>query len=374
MPARQAYFLPTITLNIGQPRGFNLSGENPYSPELIYELEKTVGRTHPTPLMMWNPPFTLALVLPFALLPHPLSRIAWFIASLAVLLGYASFAWKNYGGKQNLRWVPWVFAVSFGPVLHMLKLGQIIPVCLIGLWGFQYFFGKRNYFAAGFFASLTLCKPHLFYLFWLALFFWSLQQRQWRIGVGVGAGLLFTLAIPWFTNPDLVAQYIYAIQNYPPEEFVTATLGSALRLIFGYEHFWLQFLPSAVGAVLFSLYWWFRRKTWSLETDLPLVIIASVATAAYGWVSDLSICLIGLIEVGTVICQRKPTKWLILLSLVYIVFDLVLVFISLPQFLLAWAGLAMLALYMMACWVFFHHPGSSAQLVNTPVGESINTP
>lgn len=337
----------------------NLSGQNPYSPELIFALEKINGWTDSVPLMMWNPPFSLAFILPFALLPYSLSRLAWFFASLAVVLGYSSYAWTIYGGKQAQRWIPWILTISFGPILQMLKLGQIVPVGLIGLLGFQYFFSKKNYLAAGICASLTLSKPHLFYLVWLCLVLWSLRQRQWQFWAGVSVGLLSALIPAWITNPDLLAQYMSALQNYPPEEWVTATLGSALRLTFGPEHFWLQFLPSVVGGVFFSAYWWLRRKIWNWENELPFLIMASVATAAYGWVFDLSICLIGLIEQGTKIFQSKPTKLLIALYLIYLAINVILGFVSMPQYLFGWAGLTLVALYIVTRWALNKLPSQN---------------
>ena len=46
----------------------NLQGENPYSPELLLPLERGAGRDTDEAIMMWNPPWTLALAMPFGLM------------------------------------------------------------------------------------------------------------------------------------------------------------------------------------------------------------------------------------------------------------------------------------------------------------------
>ena len=39
---------------------------NPYSTDEMLELQRSVGWHDPFPLMMWNPPWTLSIVLPLA--------------------------------------------------------------------------------------------------------------------------------------------------------------------------------------------------------------------------------------------------------------------------------------------------------------------
>src|SRR5437773_620254 len=51
-------------------------GENPYDPERIHELEQQLGRETEA-VLMWNPPWTLPLVLPFGVLPARLAHLLW---------------------------------------------------------------------------------------------------------------------------------------------------------------------------------------------------------------------------------------------------------------------------------------------------------
>src|SRR5262249_38214243 len=73
------------------------SGETPYAPVRVGELEHAIGRDG-APLMMCNPPWTLPLVLPFGLLPARLAHLLWLLLSFGAVLGSADVLWREYGG------------------------------------------------------------------------------------------------------------------------------------------------------------------------------------------------------------------------------------------------------------------------------------
>ena len=60
-----------------------LQGRNPYSPELLLQVQRAAGRTGDRPLMMWNPPWTLFFVMPFAAVSHPVARLLWLLLALS---------------------------------------------------------------------------------------------------------------------------------------------------------------------------------------------------------------------------------------------------------------------------------------------------
>ena len=51
-----------------------LEGKDPYSPELLLQLQRAAGWTGAGPLMMWNPPWTFSLSRPQAR-PYPFGRL-----------------------------------------------------------------------------------------------------------------------------------------------------------------------------------------------------------------------------------------------------------------------------------------------------------
>lgn len=106
------------------------------------------------------------------------------------------------------------------------------------------------------------------------------------------------LLIACIINPSLVSQYYYAITHYPPNDFITATIGAALRIAFGAEKFWLQILPTLVGSLWFLYYWWIRRNHWKWVDQISLLMLVSVATTAYGWTFDQVVLVIPAIQVA----------------------------------------------------------------------------
>jgi hypothetical protein len=141
-------------------------------------------------------------------------------------------------------------------------------------------------------------KPHLAYLVWVAILFDAIARR--RAGVLVGgaaAGALATL-LPLAFNPHLLAQYADAMGNRPPEQWVSPTLGSVLRLVSGEGHFRLQFVPVAVGLAWFAWHWR-NAGRWDWADQLPRLLLVSFVTAPYGaWPFDLVLLIPAVAQVA----------------------------------------------------------------------------
>src|SRR5438874_63177 len=64
-----------------------LDGQNPYDPALLLPLQQAAGRATDEAVMMWNPPWSLAVVLPLGLVPARVAQLLWLLANLAAV-GY----------------------------------------------------------------------------------------------------------------------------------------------------------------------------------------------------------------------------------------------------------------------------------------------
>src|SRR5438132_1359620 len=203
----------------------NASGQNPYDSELMGEVEQVVRPYLGQEVMMWNPPWTLTLVMPLGLLACHWAHLIWLIVSLTILLAGADWLWRFYGGILRYRAIAWFIVLSFTPTMLVLEMGQITPLILLGLIGFLYFqarnpkeneprmehgsntdsitcsvrvssvaasdFGFRTSdFLAGACLVLVAIKPHLVYLIGLAILAWAIDRRRWWVLVGGVAGLL----------------------------------------------------------------------------------------------------------------------------------------------------------------------------------------
>ena len=142
-------------------------------------------------------------------------------------------------------------------------------------------------------------KPQLMYLFWLALLLWVIRERRWRVVLGASlAGVLATL-VPLLINPSVFQHYWQAVTVHRPTVWPTPTLGYALRLLFGEQHEWLQFVPLVPGTAWFLAYWARHRKTWDWAEQAPLLLLVSFLTSCYGtWPYDYVLLLVPIVQVA----------------------------------------------------------------------------
>jgi hypothetical protein len=307
----------------------NAHGDNPYDGTKLLPLEREAGRAsipvdssgNETPVMMWNPPWTLPVVMPFGLLDARLSQLLWLLVHLGVIVFCADWAWRYYQGPKDYRWLAWALAFTFVPTFMVLRAGQIGPLILLGIVGFLHFERQGRYFLAGAACVLIAIKPHLVFLFWIALALCSLDARRWSILVG---GILTGLAatsIALFCNPSVCQQYWYALTHHPPEEWVSLTLGSILRLLLGENRFWLQFVPTIPALIWFGWYWRKHRANWNWGQQMPLLVLVSFLTTFYGaWPFDLVILLLPVVQAAVWTVQEPRLR--VPALVVYLAIDL----------------------------------------------------
>jgi hypothetical protein len=275
-----------------------LQGENPYDIERIEQLQRETGRGDEG-ILMWNPPWTLPFVLPLGLLDVRVAHLAWLGLHFLVLGFCADRLWRLYGGAADRRWVGWVLALSFLPCYFALTAGQISPLILLGATLFLYFNERRSEALMGAAAVLLAVKPHLCYLFWVALLCWAVRERRWKVlAAGAATGLALT-AIPLAIDPALLQQYWHAITSQPPAQYRSPTLAHCLRVLIDPGNFRLQFLAMIPGLAWFVPWFYLNRCRWDWKEQMPLLLLVSVLTAAYGgWPFDLVLLLVPVVQIA----------------------------------------------------------------------------
>jgi hypothetical protein len=276
----------------------NVHGENPYDLDRIQQLEREVGREEDA-VLMWNPPWTLPLVMPLGLLDSRFAHLLWLAVQLAAVFWSADALWRLYGGPLTQRGVAWLLALLYLPTLFALTAGQIAPLVLLGTVLFLTRLKRGDDFLAGAALVLTAIKPHLSYLFWFTLLLWCLRERRWSL---LSGGLLagsFAVGIALACNPDVVGQYWHTLTHRPPAQYRSPTLGTILRLWFGEERFRLQFLAVLPGFLWLGFHWANHRNEWDWNECLPMLLLVSMLTAAYGaWPFDLVLLLPAVVRVA----------------------------------------------------------------------------
>jgi len=256
--------------------------------------------------------------------------------------------WILYGGAIELRWLAIAIGFAFAPILDGLKKGQTSALLLFGVVGFLYFTKQRKWWLAGLSLVLLTVKPHILYLFLLTVILWAVDRKKWNIILGFLITLIMTSAITWAINPDVIQQYFLAIQNYPPADWATPTIGGILRILFGFERFWLQFLPPLIG-IIWLIYYWFRhRADWDWFAQTPLLVLVSTLTAAYGWTWDQSVSIIAVLQITVLMIplQRNLSSAMIIST--YLLIDILALTIRGNQFWTFWLAPALLIWYLVS--------------------------
>lgn len=280
-----------------------VGGKNPYDPAALLAVQKEVGFSGTEPVLMWNPPWTLVVVLPFAFAPFRWSVNAWLLCGLGLVLGSGFLLWDLFAPGDRRHWIGLLLAAGFAPGLLALSFGQITPWMLAGTVGFLWAVRNQRDVLAGVALSLLLVKPHASYLFLLAAVWWTLRSRRWGVLGGCFAALTVSGSLVSLLSPLVFRDYLVAVSE-PPLKWATPTLGFWLRLVVGLDQLWLQYIPSLVG--ILALGFWLVRfhDKWHWSDVAPPLLLASCATAAYGWSYDQVL----LLPVAVSLVARQSTS------------------------------------------------------------------
>ena len=101
----------------------NAAGANPYDPAAVMREQVAIGWTDPEPIMMYNPPWTLALAMPIGAVEFRLARSIWLPLELFLTLWCASRLWRLYGGAPERVTRAWFVALLWTPTMLALASG-----------------------------------------------------------------------------------------------------------------------------------------------------------------------------------------------------------------------------------------------------------
>jgi hypothetical protein len=332
-----------------------LRGGDPYALDQVHAVQGQAGWPAEKPLnfIMWNPPWTLTVVLPFGVLPFVAGRLLWNLMLLGVLLGCVNALWRWYGGEERLRSVAWVAAFTFFPTLMEMHAEQISPLLLLGVVGFVCLVEKKRDVAAGACAALLTIKPHLLLPFGTVLLLWAAHEQRCRVLVGGLLAGVVAVGVPLAFDPNVLGQYRQslahrdAVPDLDPTGTITPTLGAALRLAFGGEPAWLQFVPAVLASAWVAAHWFARRRTWEWRTELPLLVAVSVVAAPYAFVYDFVLLLAVVVPLAAWVCvHRERAVWA---AAGHLGIGLVALGINLrgaPEYSYVWLPITVLLLYL----------------------------
>ncbi len=259
--------------------------QNPYDVQKTVELEWNEGYTQTRPVLVRTPPWSLFLFLPLGLANAFWGWLLWMAVSVIALIAAIRLSWKMFGKDEKLRPVFLMVGYLFAPVLACLEAAQIGFVLLIGIVLFLELEEKKP-FLAGAALLLPFAKPHLLVFFWLAFFLWILWRRKFAVAAGFISAVVAVTIVALIFDPSAFQHYREFLRSAAIEGEFIPTVSGVLRLLFFRPYFRAQFVPTLLG-LLWSV--WYSSKNmakWSWREHGLTVMVVSILTTPYGWLTD----------------------------------------------------------------------------------------
>lgn len=305
----------------------NLEGKNPYSEKELRALQsREICSDCSLTILSFYPPWFLAFILPFAVLPFITARLLWFFLTYLAFVGSAIWIWNIYGGNFKYKYIALLLIITFTPALFSLFEGNATPLVLLGIAGFLYSIKVRHWWLAGFFTTLISLKPHLLFLFWPALILWIIKDKRWEILAGfvLSTGIVTLIASFNTGSVPLIQNFLKALVSIGGDSCKTATITAVLCKSLGTEKLWPQFIIPLLGIIWLIYYWLRYRDSWQWEERLPWIMFVSLITVPYAWMHDGLILILPLLQVAIGLLQRKNVVKFQTVLIIYSIIDVVL--------------------------------------------------
>ncbi|HUD15252.1 MAG TPA: glycosyltransferase family 87 protein [Terracidiphilus sp.] len=316
---------------------------NPYDLDAMARLEKSAGlEVGNAALFMRNPPWGLPLAAPLGFIGVRAGAPLWSLLMLGCLVLSVHILWRMHGQPGNrLHWL----ALSFGPALICVIMGQTALLTLLGYVLFLYLHRTRPFLAG---AALWLCmlKPHLFVPFGVVLLTWIVVSRSYRLLAGIVVSMAGSCALTWWLYPAAWTDYARMMHGAGLDTEYIPCLIVVLRLWLNPEALWLEYLPPALGCAWALGYFWPRRHAWDWSRYGNLLLLVSLVAAPYSWVYDGGLAIPALLQGAYLTRSRALLVALAVASLTVEVQLVAGIKVTSPLYL--WTAPAWLAWYLLS--------------------------
>ena len=281
---------------------------DPYDTDKVFEMEQQQGYAEQKPLVLRTPPWSLFMVVGLGVLDAFWAWVVWVAASVAGLLLAMRLCWRIYGAQRIPQNLFWIIGYLFAPVPACLVAGQMGIMLLLGLVLFLWWEVEHPYLA-GAALILPFAKPHLLALFWFALIFWIVSRKKWTLAIGFLTAFALACLLPLLFDPHVFGHYREMLRRASVGlEFIPA-LSGVVRLLFFRRWFWVQFLPMAIGLAWCARFVAQRKSNWNWREHAPALIVTSVLTTPYAWLTDEVIVLPAILQAAVwIYLARKNLK------------------------------------------------------------------
>jgi hypothetical protein len=283
-----------------------LTGHDPYSSNAVLLIERSLGWTDPSPLLLLNPPWALFFPAVVGSFSFPAAHYGWYAACILLEIVSVLALWRYFGGEWKHSWIGLLILAAFIPAIVAEHMGQVTPLMLAAFTAFLFALRNERFGLAGICLFGISPKPHLLYLVILAVLLWSVRKKKWKLIATAALSIATAFGITLAFNPN--------VKNYfDTTHTAIATgcgVGAILRAAFGVQHQSLQFVPVIGGLVWFTWYWKQHRQTWEWSERVPSLILVSICTSPYFWAHDFVLALPSLIAFA-VKTKKLDADWLV---------------------------------------------------------------
>jgi hypothetical protein len=250
-----------------------LHGQDPYSPEVLREIQRAFYGHALAPGDPGNPenflyPATVVLLLaPLAPLSWPAARLAFLGFNIPLLAWgfWLALSALNLPLTRRARFAVLLLAFAAWPTVWGLRLLQLtVPVAAFVLIAW-YLLTRGRSVAAGILLALATIKPQLLLPLLLALFVWALLRRQWALMVSFLATMGAQLAVTESLVPGWFPRWRASLGNYTT---VTQT-AMPLQQLFGH---WPGLAVTAALAIAAAGTLWRVRRAAANSHDFAAAV------------------------------------------------------------------------------------------------------
>ncbi|MCC6931920.1 MAG: DUF2029 domain-containing protein [Deltaproteobacteria bacterium] len=317
------------------------SGGNPYDIPTMLSMQNSLGRLGDYPLMMYNPPWLLTLLSPILSFDFSYSVAIFLAFNVLLIILQAKILSSAYLEKLDQKKLPIVLLLmlTFPPLLVALYLGQVSIIlslaCIAVYWGLT----KHHYPITGVSLSILTIKPQLFFLLFLLILWWSVQNKNYKILIVASLFLAGLLCFLLLQSTTLLFQWVDFVRSETLMKYASGTFPGFLSfVIFPGSHslgllYGITFLPSLLVSVGFLLYCIIKQPSINWETMYPSILCISIFTAPYGWFFDFTaLILVYVLLIFDLIGGKRRARLIFGISLLVSIMCVVLIILGVRDY------------------------------------------
>ena len=160
---------------------------------------------------------------------------------------------------------------------------------------------------------------------------WVITRKRWSLLGGVTTAFLLANSIALVFDPAIFQHYREVLQQQAIQREFIPALSGMIRGIFFRRYFWVQLVPTVLGLLWSTWFYWKNRQVWNWRHHGPAVLIVSLLTTPYSWMTDEVVLLPAILQAVMWLNRTKLKARSQLVIMVFVCLDLLLLLIVKAQ-------------------------------------------